>query len=64
MLKLYVYADIAIKRFMERLSESEGQTLAEYALIAGVILAIVAGLVYKFGGNVAQLWHKAIKATR
>ncbi len=46
------------------LYDEEGQDLAEYALIIGAVLAVVAALVYMFGGRVAELWQRAIQAMR
>ncbi len=51
-------------RLLALLKDDEGQDLAEYALIIGAVLAVVAALVYMFGGRVAELWQRAIQSLR
>ncbi len=44
--------------------DETGSIAGEYGLIAGVILAVLAALVYAFSDRIAAVWERAINALR
>ena len=53
-------------RAFERLSEwrrdEEGQDLAEYAIIAGIVIAGTIGLIMRYGNKVREWWTRLVNS--
>jgi len=60
-LRLYVRATIAPRMLWQ---DRKGGDFIEYALIGGVTLLFVGGLVWQFGGKLATLWQRMIAGMR
>ena len=45
-----------------RLRREEGQTMAEYALLLGLILVVTAGVVFALGGQISSLFSQVSAA--
>ena len=62
------FSDWALRQTIAALDrlgrDDEGQDLMEYVLIGGVIVVLIVGAVWRYGGRLLQLWNRMIQGMR
>lgn len=52
----------AFARLSELRRDEEGQDLAEYAIIAGIVIAGTIGLIMRYGDKVREWWTRLVNS--
>jgi pilus assembly protein Flp/PilA len=60
MLKLYVSVEAMVRRYLVK--DQRGATAIEYGLIAGLIAAILVGILQATGGSLVAIFNKIYTA--